>query len=215
MLGWHAVFAARLLAWPQQSPRRSPSALRPQGLQDHRVAHATNCCHSRLAPADALALPGLLWRKGARVAGLGGRSHQRRRGGLVGVPTGRRQRPWSPDHAVGPVVSQCRRHSDPAGARALLPRLHRTFPQRHALTTPGQTLCGGNALAFSTSLRQSGLRRQPSRRQRPEQRPEEAGGEEAPLLAALEQHSRAGRKGQSSTAPCSAPGGGPEEFKLI
>ena len=130
----------------------------------------------------------------------------------MGVPTGRRQRPWSPDHAVGPVVSQCRRHSDPAGARALLPHLHRNFPQRHALTTPGQTLCGGNALAFSTSLRQSGLRRQPSRRQRPEQRPEEAGGEEAPLLAALEQHNRAGRKGQSSTAPCSAPGGGPQEF---
>ena len=103
----------------------------------------------------------------------------------MGVPAGSRQHPWSPDRVVGPAVSQRQRHSDPAAALALLPYLHRNFPQRQALTTLGQTLCGESALAFSTSLRQSGLRRQPNRRQRPEQRPEEA-----PLLAELEAKTR-------------------------
>ena len=79
--------------------------------------------------------------------------------------------------AVGPAGSQRQRRSDTEGALALLPHLHRNFPQRQPLTTPGRTLCGGSALAFSTLLRQSELRRQPSRRQRPAQRPEEAGGE--------------------------------------
>ena len=42
---------------------------------------------------------------------------------------------------------------------------------------PRAELCGGSARAFSTLLRQTEMRRQPSRRQRPAQRPEEAGGE--------------------------------------
>ena len=213
--GWHAAYAARQQAWQQQSPRQRPNALQPQGLQDHRVAHAGSCCHRNLVPRDALALLRLLRRKGVREVGRGGRSHRRRRGGLVGAPAECSQHLWSLVHGGGPMGTQCPRHSDLEGVRALLPNQCWRPPQSQPSTTPGQTLCGGSALAFSTSLRQSGLRRQPSRRQRPEQRPEEAGGEEAPLLAALEQHSRAGRKGQSSTAPCSAPGGGPEEFKLI
>ena len=141
--------------------------MRLQGLHDHRVARAGSCHHKKLAPVDA---------------GLAERSHQRRRGGLVDAPAGSKQCRWNPDHAGAPAASQRRRRSDPVGALALPPQLCRQPPLSQApLTIPGPTLSGGSALAFSTLLKQSGLRRQQSWRQRRQQRHEEAGGEAALL----------------------------------
>ena len=160
--GWHAAAAVRPLDWPQRSPRLRPSALRLQGLHDHRVARAGSCHHKKLAPVDA---------------GLAERSHQRRRGGLMDAPAGSRQ-----CRAGAPAGSQCRRRSDPMGALALPPQLCRQPPLSQApLTIPGPTLSGGSAPAFSTLLKQSGLRRHQSWRQRRQQRHEEAGGEAALL----------------------------------
>ena len=111
--GWHAAAAVRPLDWPQRSPRLRPSALRLQGLRDHRVARAGSCHRKKLAPVDT---------------GLAERRHQRRRGSLVDAPAGSRQCRWNPDHAGAPAASQCRRHSDPVGALTLPPQLCRQPP---------------------------------------------------------------------------------------
>ena len=98
------------------------------------------------------------------------------------APAGSRQCRWNPDHAGAPGASQCRRHSDPVGALALPPQLCRQPPLSQApLTIPGPTLSSGSAFAFSTLMKQSGLRQQQSWRQRRQQRHEEAGGEAALL----------------------------------
>ena len=81
-----------------------------------------------------------------------------------------------------PAGRQGRRRSDPVGALALPPQLCRQPPLSQApLTIPRPNLSGGSALAFSTLLKQSGLRRHQSWRQRRQQRHEEAGGEAALL----------------------------------
>ena len=119
----------------------------------------------------------------------------------MGAPAECSQHLWSPVHAGGPVETQCPRHNDLVGVLALLPHQHRRLPQNQHYTTPGQTLCGGSALAFSTLLRQSGLRRQPNRRQRLEERPKEAAGEGGGTLGGSAWPTHLWPEAQATAAP--------------
>ena len=119
----------------------------------------------------------------------------------MGAPAECSQHLWSPVHAGGPVETQCPRHNDLVGVLALLPHQHRRLPQNQPYTTPGQTLCGGSALAFSTLLRQSGLRRQPNRRQRLEERPKEAAGEGGGTLGGSAWPTHLWPEAQATAAP--------------
>ena len=97
-----------------------------------------------------------------------------------GRPRGEQAVPVEPRPRGRPRSEPVQEAQRPRGHPRLAPTAAPPLSQ-DPLTIPGPTLSGGNALAFNTLLKQSGLWRQQSWRQRRQHRHEEAGGEAALL----------------------------------
>ena len=99
-----------------------------------------------------------------------------------GRPRGEQAVPVEPRPRGRPRSEPVQEAQRPRGRPRLAPTAVQAAPSELGPSyDPRATLSGGSALAFSTLLKQSGLRRHQSWRQRRQQRHEEAGGEAALL----------------------------------